>query len=775
MNIIDKYKIYIFNRYKDLLNFKKSIELDNNDLCKIFEYYSCIKLSEEYNNLFYEYSDIDPEFKEINQMTKNDTGIDCCNLIDTLVQCKLRKDTLTWKECATFFGSQNLYSEELNETIVRWKKLIIARNNECKLASNLKEKHRLFNDKPYNRDEIIKYCNELLTTNQNLPRVSIQNKNKDIIRDYQKECIDLIINSKENVIISLPTGTGKNFIIVHSLETNKKYLILVPRIILMEQINDEIKKYNPKLKNKIQLIGDNNKDYDDTKHITICVYNSVKIIEEHISKFYKIFIDEAHHIIKPKIYENEEDNEEENEEDNEAENEEENEEENEAENEEENEEEFENKNINENDNKTDEENEDEIQNKSTYINIIKNFTKLNNNVYLSATIDNQEGFNYYEKNIRDMINNKYLCDYVINIPVFTDDPTNQNVCNYLLKEYRNIIIYCNSQKEGKQINNLLNKLQNKSSAYIDCNTTKSQRKIIVDKFKSGELPFLVNVKILVEGFDAPITKGVCFMHLPSSKTTLIQIIGRALRLHKEKTFAKIILPFSSKEDEKSIINFMKVIAKNDSRIKKSYEKKQLGGYISIDTVNDNESNNEESNDINFKYDLVFDSMGIMKNNNEIWMKKLEELKKYIDDNGQRPSENDKNIYIKKIGKWTSKQKSYYKRNKYIMNNQEIYKKWTEFINNDKYKKYFLSYENKWINTFENLKEYIDKHKKIPSLNDKNNDYKILIKWVYLQQKLYKEKNKLCLKIKYIIYGLNLLMMINIKNILFQMKMNGYKD
>ena len=53
-----------------------------------------------------------------------------------------------------------------------------------------------------------------------------------------------------------------------------------------------------------------------------------------------------------------------------------------------------------------------------------------------------------------MINKKYLCDYTINIPIFTDDPTNKNICKYLLKEYRNIIIYCNTKKEGNQINKL---------------------------------------------------------------------------------------------------------------------------------------------------------------------------------------------------------------------------------------------------------------------------------------------------------------------------------
>ena len=46
-------------------------------------------------------------------------------LIDTILQCKLRKNTLNWKECSTFFGSQNIYSNELNKPIIRWDKLII--------------------------------------------------------------------------------------------------------------------------------------------------------------------------------------------------------------------------------------------------------------------------------------------------------------------------------------------------------------------------------------------------------------------------------------------------------------------------------------------------------------------------------------------------------------------------------------------------------------------------------------------------------------------------
>jgi hypothetical protein len=115
MKIHRLYNIYIYERYNELKKSGKII--DNYDLSKIFEWISCVYLYQLYKKPFYEYNDIDPTFKEENNMTKNDTGIDCCDLIDTIVQCKLRKDTLDWKECGTFFGSQNIYSEKLNKTI----------------------------------------------------------------------------------------------------------------------------------------------------------------------------------------------------------------------------------------------------------------------------------------------------------------------------------------------------------------------------------------------------------------------------------------------------------------------------------------------------------------------------------------------------------------------------------------------------------------------------------------------------------------------------------
>jgi len=708
--LIQRYNIYIYERVTDLLNSGKNIDdFDyKSDLHKIFEYFSCIKLTQEYNTPFYEYNDIDPTFKEEKQMSRNDTGIDACNLIDTIVQCKLRQQSLTWKECSTFFGSL-MYRDESGNFKSRWNELIITRNKESQLSDNLNEKLRFkhFIDKTYPRAEILSYCKDLV---ENPP---YHFKNDIIIekRDYQEECIKLINDmNNENLIICLPTGTGKNFIITHSLQSKVRYLIMVPRIILMEQIKDEIIKYHPKMKSKIQLIGDSNNEFKSDKDITICVFNSVGIIKDHVETFAKIFVDEAHHIIKPEIYQDPEEDNEDNEEDDDC-----------------------------------QENEN-CDNKS-FIKIIKEFSKLNNNIYLSATIDKHDAFKFYKKDIREMIDNGYLCDYTINIPIFAEDPTYYSVCKYLIKNYRNIIIYCNSQKDGKSINALLNSIQKGSSEYIDCNTSKKTRNNIVSNYKSGKLSFLVNVKILVEGFDAPITKGVCFMSLPSSSTTLIQIIGRSLRLHPEKKMANVILPFSVIDDEKSICNFMKVMAKNDSRIKKSYQTKTFGGYFDIDNIIEedeiNNDNNEElMKDVEFKCELIFDSIGSLKNNASIWMNKLKELKEYIDDNKKRPSQVDKDKEIKTLGYWISNQQTNYKNKINIMSSEEIYNKWSDFTTDDKYKEYFLDNDIIWYNTLEQVKKYIDDNNKRPSEDNKNKEIKTLGKWISHQKNNYKNKSKI---------------------------------
>lgn len=276
----------------------------------------------------------------------------------------------------------------------------------------------------------------------NPPKYPIFN-NSFIFRDYQTEAIQMVKESnRKNVVIHLPTGTGKNIVIIYSIlellklatlkedttESKPQYLILVPRIILMEQMRDEFIKHERSIKNKIQLIGDGNSEFNENKLITICVFNSVQIVESYFPVFDKIYIDEAHHIYRPAIYYENDDDEFVNDKD---------------ENEDSDDDFYD-------DNEDEEDSEDELGNIKKYTQTIKGLVQYNNNVYLSATIDPIDDFGYYTQDVRTMIELNYLSDYIIHIPIFKDDPTNKNICQHLLKNYKNIIIYCNSQKEGKQ-------------------------------------------------------------------------------------------------------------------------------------------------------------------------------------------------------------------------------------------------------------------------------------------------------------------------------------
>ena len=784
MDIIALYHKYIYDRYHSLLKSGKK-DFDNKDLSKIFEYYTAIKLSEQYGQLFYEYNDIDPNFKELNQMSKNDSGVDLCNLIDTIVQCKLRKQHLNWGECSTFFASQNIFNYETNLVEIKWPKLIIARNSECKLSCNLSIKNKLFTDITYDRDELLEFCSSLFG-DQNTLFTDLQDtsypfdlqkagqkiilekeeciipKEEIILRDYQIECIELI-RSDKNVIIQLPTGCGKNVIITQHIiqrlyskcdgENTKplKFLILVPRIILMEQIRDEFMGLNlPDILDSIQIIGDGNTEFNEDKLITICVYNSIDKIDD-FAQFEKIFIDEAHHIIKPEIYYNEEDTNSEYNSDDEYLSDE-----NYLSDEEYNlEEEIKECNSEEEIKECNSEEEikecnSEVKIQEQYLSKIKKLKKYNNNVFLSATIDQIDEYEYYSKDIRDMINDGYLCDYNIHIPIFSGNidsiKSDTNVCKHLIQNYRNIIIYCNTKKEGIEINKIMNELLPLCSEYIDCDTTKKNRNIILSKFKSGEIPFLINVRILVEGFNAPITKGVCFLHMPSSKTAIIQIIGRALRLHDQKIIANIILPFSNTEDEKDINNFLKILTNNDVRIKQSYDKKKLGGYISPSKIElDNNSNTKiiYEDSCEFRFTKIYNNISSLMNNEEIWMQNLQALKDYINKFKDIPrNSNDKKI--KTMINWARTQKQNYKNKQYIMKNQIIYDKWTEFINDQKYKnnkKYLITNEDIWNTNLLKLTNYIDTFNKRPSSEDKDEQIMYLGRWVLTQVRNYNNEDK----------------------------------
>ena len=117
-------------------------------------------------------------------------------------------------------------------------------------------------------------------------------------------------------------------------------------------------------------------------------------------------------------------------------------------------------------------------------------------------------------------------------------------------------------------------------------------------------------------------------------------------------------------------------------------------------------------------------------NEELWEKNFKEVKKYIDENNKKPLNTDKNKDIKKLSNWINTQNSYKK-------NQNS--KWNEFINNEKYKKYFISIEDEWYNNFNKIKIFIEENNKRPTQKHTNYDINVLGSWIQSQVQNYKKK------------------------------------
>jgi hypothetical protein len=687
------YDEIIFNLIKRYDNISKC---NFYELAKPFEYYSAKMLSIEYNKPIYHYNDLEMIYKEDNNLSKHDSGIDLTDKLDIIGQVKLRSDTLSWKELSTFICQINQFDSITKKRYIKWNDPILIRNQCSKISKNLKEhlNNNICIDRPYRLEEFYKYCNNLKT---NPPLIKDTN---DIIeiRDYQVETIDLINNNPtKNLYICLPTGSGKSYIVISSIELNKKYIILVPFVVLLDQWYSEIINIRPELTDYIQLIGDNNNTFDSNKLITISTFHSVGLVGN-LNTYYRVVIDEAHKIIKPEIYEEVDDGDEEDEED-----------------------------------------------ESTYTSIItKNIIGFHNNILMSATLDNpyNEDDIYHKVELRDLIDKGVLTDYQIKIPIFEDNANDISVCQYIVKNYTNMIIYCSSHEEGKRITDILNKISKKCCYYLDCNTCKGTRRDILKEFNNGNINFLVNIRILVEGFNSKICNGVILYHIAKNDKTLVQIIGRALRKHPNKLYANIVLPFINCQDSKDLQFILRVLATNDSVIKQRCITQKLGGYIDIEPIDKPIADNDDRQAVNdnqilmeAKFELVYNNIGnCVKGTVDMWAFKLEKLKKFIDDNKKTPNQKSEKSSEKILGAWLSSQKEKYK--KQIMLDESVKLLWEKF--NEDYKEYLLSNEEIWERHLFNVKKFIDDNEKAPSQKSKEKHEKVIGQWLSDQKKNYKK-------------------------------------
>ena len=218
-----------------------------------------------------------------------------------------------------------------------------------------------------------------------------------------------------------------------------------------------------------------------------------------------------------------------------------------------------------------------------------------------------------------------------------------------------------------------------------------------------------------------------------------QSLETPIEVYNEDKKGKIVRLFRTEDDEGVIYQPV---------VKKSGNKRKSGGFAKKPENKNRLHLNVHSNDDVKVLWNIKDGVDLTKEicscvidcevvpNTEIWKKRLDEVKKYIDEHEKRPSDKDEAKSVKQLGTWLGTQKKNYDtditKSKGIMKTPEIHKIWTEFINDPKYSEYFESNETFWKRRLDELKKYIDQHEKRPSNKDKDKSVKQLGEWIGTQ-------------------------------------------
>jgi superfamily II DNA or RNA helicase len=558
----------------------------------------------------------------------------------------------------------------------------------------------------------------------------INEKEKEVIIselkpfDYQIKAKDTFINyfqENNRGILSMPCGTGKTYTSYLISENYNQIIIISPLKQFAKQNLDRYIEYG--YPNKTLLVdSDGERDVDEIKKfiksnpqfLISATFCSVDVIEKCLELFdhsLLIIVDEFHNLSKSNVTDENDD--------------------------------F-NKILS---------NQDGLTN---YRILFMSATPRVYELELEDEDSNQDIFGeiVYNMTFTEAIENKYITDYKIWLPSIHEDNNTLNEelsiyeidsvikskCNYLFSCILNngskkCIIYCQDTKEICEMRNAILKLNEYYYLDYEVNQITSSdnaknRTDILEKFaNSNKIQLLFSIRILDECIDIPSCDSIYITYPSQSKIRTIQRLSRCIRIDKNNPF-KIGNIYIWCNEYDQILETLSGIKEYDLFFK--------------DKIKINETNffgNSIKDGITVDIKLVEKFvLGIKEFKATSWDEKLEWVKRYIDDNGKRPLQQDENKEIRSHGSWLRNQHGNYINNKQIMKD-DIRNKWITFINDSKYKKYFLSNEDDWNNTLELVKKYIDDNNKRPSNKDKDKN-KIIQSygtWIGTQQDNYKNK------------------------------------
>jgi DNA repair protein RadD len=104
---------------------------------------------------------------------------------------------------------------------------------------------------------------------------------------------------------------------------------------------------------------------------------------------------------------------------------------------------------------------------------------------------------------------------------------------------RKTIVFCSTIKHAEDV---CASFRNEgfTSECVDGKMPKAARRALLKRFQGNDFQILVNVGVLVEGFDEPTVSCVVLLRLSSFKSTVIQMVGRGLRIVNKREHPGVI-------------------------------------------------------------------------------------------------------------------------------------------------------------------------------------------------------------------------------------------
>ena len=383
-----------------------------------------------------------------------------------------------------------------------------------------------------------------------------------------------------------------------------------------------------------------------------------------------------------------------------------------------------------------------ISSTSETSNNFKNLFKKNiRTMFLSATpkiydIDNEllDTTNItgkeYTYTLGDAIKNKYVCDYMVYVPIKHTITSINNKIDYILRcmdenGHSKCIVYLNSQSECDEFKELLSNNNYFKNIYVDIITHKTSQKDrdeIIREFSNTIVKALIlSIRILDEAIDIVECDSI-FIANPSRSINEIRCIQRMCRANRlcKRRPDKVSGIYLWCDEYDEISQFIINLKEYDSTFT----------TLKVTLIDKDHKDNCISNNI----EEIKNLENVIENKCkrvQIWDENLIELVNFIEKNDKRPSTHSKIKKESNLSNWYHNQKKNYKNKLNIMKNLIFYDKWTNFINN--YRKYFpikiksdldkewekLIFEDKIKNVRDFINEYKYKPKDNPDKTSKD--------------------------------------------------------